>query len=386
LSASVPSAKLRGQANQGKVARTPQASWPAGEKGNTMSNQTLTTVIKERDFEQVVLCRDPGSGLESVIAVHDTTLGPSLGGIRMRSYPTFGDAVDDALNLAQAMTYKAALAGLERGGGKSVINADPAAANRRDLLVAHARYIEALAGRYIPAVDMGTTVEDLELVGRHVTTVSSQRRDPSAMTARGVVAAIRAAVALHDDVTLTGARVAVQGLGHVGEHVARLLSEAGAQLLVTDVDAARVREACQRYGATPVLVDDIIGADVDVLVPCAAGGVIDADTAGTVKARYVIGAANNLLADDALAVTLAQRGIVHVPDFVANAGGLIACDAELHDDDSTLLTRVDGIGQTAAAVLERAAETGQDTVAVAVELATARLERSRAQRPWFASA
>ena len=350
-----------------------------------MNSPTLTTVMTDRDFEQVVLCRDPSTGLESVIAVHDTTLGPSLGGIRMRSYATFADAVGDALNLAQAMTCKAALAGLDLGGGKSVINADPAAANRNDLLAAHARYIQTLSGRYIPAVDMGTTVEDLELVGQYVTTVSSQRRDPSEMTARGVVAAIRAAVALHDDVTLSGARVAVQGLGHVGEHVARLLSEAGARVLAADVDAERVRLVCQRYGATATPVVDILAADVDVLVPCAGGGVIDADTASTVKARYVIGAANNLLADDVLALTLSQRGIVHVPDFVANAGGLIACDAELRDDDSTLLERVDGIGRTSAAVLQRAAETGQDTVTVAVELATARLERSRHQRPWFAS-
>src|ERR1700753_1575777 len=155
-----------------------------------MNSPTLTTVMTDRDFEQVVLCRDPRTGLESVIAVHDTTLGPSLGGIRMRSYATFGDALSDALNLAQAMTYKAALAGLDLGGGKSVINADPAAANRDDLLAAHARYIQALSGRYIPAVDMGTTVEDLELVGQYVTAVSSQRRDPPEMTARGVVAPI----------------------------------------------------------------------------------------------------------------------------------------------------------------------------------------------------
>jgi len=350
-----------------------------------MNNPTLTTVMTNRDFEQVVLCRDPGTGLESVIAVHDTTLGPSLGGVRMRAYPTFADAVGDALNLAQAMTYKAALAGLDLGGGKSVINAAPSAAGRRNLLLAHARYIEALAGRYIPAVDMGTSVDDLELIGRHVTTVASQRRDPSEMTARGVVAAIRSAVALHDDVTVSGARVAVQGLGHVGEHVTRLLSEAGAQVLAADIDPARVRAACRRYGATAAPVQDVLAADVDVLVPCAAGSVIDAGNAGTVKARYVIGAANNLLADDALAVTFARRGIVHVPDFVANAGGLIACDAELRQDDSTLLSRVDAIGDTAAAVLRRAAETGQDTVTVAVELAAARLGRSRARRPWFAA-
>lgn len=356
---------------------------PIAKEGIPVSPLSLTTTMIDRDFEQVVLCRDPESGLESVIAVHDTTLGPALGGIRMRAYADLRSALADALDLAEAMTYKAALAGLDLGGGKSVIRADPAVRNRRDLLAAHARFINSLGGRYIPAVDMGTTVQDIELVGQYVPRVSSQRRDPSYFTARGVVASIRAAVRISDQTSLTGARVAVQGLGHVGRLAVALLVEEGAQVVVSDVDADRVHGVVNEFGVTAVPVDDILGADVDVLCPCAAGGVVDEVVVDALKARYVIGAANNMLTSRAVAALLADRGVVHVPDFVANAGGLIACEAEVRGDDSTLLDKVDGIGDVAAAILHRTLEIGADSVSVAVELARTRLNTRRAQRPFF---
>lgn len=339
---------------------------------------SLTAELAERDFEQVVLCRDPEAGLTSVIAVHDTTLGPSLGGIRMRAYPDQEAAVADALNLAEAMTYKAALAGLALGGGKSVINLDPHAADRDRVLAAHARYIAALGGRYIPAVDMGTTVADLDLVGRYVPTVSSQRRDPSYFTARGVVAAIRAAV---DRTDLAGLRVAVQGLGHVGAHVATMLADDGAELVVSDVDEQRVAAVGDR--AVAVSPEEILGADVDVLCPCAAGGVIDERAITGMKARHLVGAANNVLADRSVAVALAETGIVHVPDFVANAGGLIACEAELRGDDSTLDADVDRIAETSGEILRQARRSGKDTVTVAIDTARALLATHRERRPYF---
>jgi leucine dehydrogenase len=344
---------------------------------------SLTEAMRARDFEQVVVCRDPGVGLESVIAVHDTTLGPSLGGIRMRAYADHDAALADALDLAEAMTYKAALAGLDLGGGKSVINADPRSANRNELLAAHARFIGSLGGRYIPAVDMGTTVDDLDLVGRYVQRVSSQRRDPSPYTALGVVESIRAAVQLDGRPGLDGVRIAVQGLGHVGQHVAKLLAEAGAHLVVADINDTAVRAARDDLGATVLPVEDIMGADVDVLCPCAAGGVIDAQVLDRLKARYVIGAANNVLTSATVAVALAERGVVHVPDFVANAGGLIACAAEVHGDDSKLSADVERIAETTTVVLRRAAETGRDTVSVAVEIGRDRLAARRAERPRF---
>jgi len=362
-----------------QVARRPQGSV---EKNSL----TLTRQLTDRDFEQVVLCRDPASGLESVIAVHDTTLGPSLGGIRLRAYPSQDAAVADALDLAEAMTYKAALAGLELGGGKSVINADPNSPRRRELLAAHARYIGALGGRYIPAVDMGTTTEDLELVGRYVPTVASHRRDPSYFTARGVVASIRAAIDLTRGTDLRGVHVAVQGLGHVGRHVVAMLAEEGARLTVGDIDAERVRAVRERFEVTAVPAEDVLVTDADVVCPCAGGAAITEPVLDRLKARHVIGAANNVLADRGLAGALGDRGIVHVPDFVANAGGLIACEAELRGDDSGTLDRVEGIGDTAVEILRRARRTGTDSVSVALELARARLTSRRSGRPWFPSA
>jgi leucine dehydrogenase len=347
-----------------------------------MSHLDVVSAVDQRDFEQLVLCRDPGAGLRSVIAVHDTTLGPSLGGIRMRSYPSHDAAIEDALNLAKTMTYKSALAGLALGGGKSVIDAEPTPRNKARLLPAHARYIASLGGRYIPGVDMGTTPADLDLVNRWVAVVSS-RRDPSESTARGVVRAMAAALAWTNVARLDGVRVAVQGLGNVGRHVARMLHAEGARLVVADVRVDRVRTAVDEFGAEVVPVDDVLLADVDVVCPCAAGRVITEAVVDQLKARLVVGAANNVLAAPELASSLASRGIVHVPDFVANAGGVIACEAEIHGDDSALASKVAAIGDTTTTVLERAAANGEDVVRVAVDMAEERLAAKRANRPTF---
>lgn len=335
----------------------------------------------DSEFERILHCSDDPTGLDSVIAIHNTTLGPSLGGIRMRAYPDHEAAVTDAKRLAEAMSYKSALAGLNLGGGKSVINADPGAANRRELLLAHARHIESLGGRYIPAVDMGTTVDDLDLVGTIVSTVSSKRRDPSDFTARGVVAAIRAAVRSTEGSDLDAVRVGIQGLGHVGRQIAVILAANGAKLAVSDIDEARAREVGAEIGATVVAPAELLAAHMDVLCPCATGGVITEELVEQLTVRYVIGAANNILAEPAVAATLHARGIVHVPDFVANAGGLIACAAEVQDDDSTLHESVENIGTTTETLLRTAETLGQDAVTVAVRLAKERIATRRKPAP-----
>ena len=340
---------------------------------------SLTTDLAERDFEQLVLCRDPGVGLRSVIAVHDTTLGPALGGIRMRRYPNHDAAIADAMNLAQAMTSKAALAGLPLGGGKSVIDADPTGPDKAALVAAHGRYIATLSGRYIPGVDMGMTVADLDLVARTGARVSSQRRDPSWYTARGVVRSILATAGWAG---MPVGRVAVQGLGNVGRHVVDLLIRAGASVVVADLDDARVAAAVAAGTATAP-ASEILTADVDVLCPCAAGGVVDESLLDRLKARIVVGAANNVLAADGVAGALSELGVVHVPDFVANAGGLMACEAELRGTDDGLLEKVDAIADTALTVLRRAAGSHRGTVAEAVDMAHERLTTHRATRPTF---
>ncbi|EXG80635.1 Glu/Leu/Phe/Val dehydrogenase dimerization domain-containing protein [Cryptosporangium arvum] len=326
--------------------------------------------LRDRDFEQLVVCRDPATGLESVIAIHDTTLGPALGGVRMRSYADPEDAVRDAMNLAQAMTYKSAVAGLELGGGKSVINAPADSPRRDDLLAAHARFIASLGGRYIPGADMGTGAADMDLIARYVPRVSS-RRDPSRFTARGVLRALDAAASWAG---VPVRRVAVQGLGKVGSHLVELLRARGVDVVVADVDASRVR------GLDAVGVDEILAADVDVVCPCAAGGVLTEAVIDRLKARVVVPGANNALAADADAAMLAARGIVFVPDFVANAGGVIACEAEVKGTDDAIEAKIDAIGATTESILERASRHGTDPLTEARSLAARRLST---HRPYF---
>ena len=338
--------------------------------------------LQTRDFEQLVVCRDPGTGLESVIAIHDTTLGPALGGVRMRRYDDPEAAVRDAMNLAHAMTYKSAVAGLDLGGGKSVINAPSDAVGRDGLLAAHARFIASLGGRYIPGADMGTGAADMELLARHVTRVSS-RRDPSRFTARGVLRALDAALQWSGAEDLCGQRVAVQGLGKVGTHLVELLRARGAEVIVTDIDPHRVRRMIDEHGVKAVPVDDILSTDADIVCPCAAGGVLTEAAIQQLTARVVVPGANNVLAPDADAGMLAARGIVFVPDFVANAGGVIACEAEVKGTDDGIEAKIDAIGYTTTAILEEASQRGIDVVTVANMLAVRRLDERRQQRPYF---
>ncbi|MDV6212769.1 Glu/Leu/Phe/Val dehydrogenase dimerization domain-containing protein [Rhodococcus erythropolis] len=329
---------------------------------------------KDSDFEDVVHCYDERTGLESVIAVHDTALGPSLGGIRMLQYPDHAAVVADAKRLAEAMSYNSALAGVEFGGGKSVINARSDVWNRDELLLAHGRKIEELGGRYIPAVDMGTVVADLDLISTVVSTVSSRRRDPAEFTARSVVAAIREAVQTTEGTDLAGKRVGVSGVGQVGSQIAFLLAAEGALPVVADIDEKRSRRVAAQIGATIATPRELLTADCDVLCPCAVGGVITEAVIDGLRTRYLIGASNNMLADPSLAVNLRTRDITHVPDFVSNAGGLIACAAEVDNDDVDLRARVERIsGDTTRTLLAHAADRGLDTVTVAMQLARERM-------------
>lgn len=332
--------------------------------------------LAEQDFEQLSIQRTE-NGLASIIAVHDTTLGPALGGVRIRKYESDDAAAADAMRLARAMTYKAALAGLALGGGKSVINADPRSEKTRGLLEAHGRHIALLGGRYIPGADMGTGPADLKVIAEHAPRVSSDGRDPSPYTARGVVASI-SAVATHlgrDGVD--GLRVAVQGAGNVGLGIVKLLTAGGATVLVADPDPERVRLAVEDFGAQASSLEEILHADVDVVCPAGPGLVIDERTVDRLKAVALVGAANNMLASPEAGAALIARGIVHVPDFVSNAGGLISCDAELNGL-TDFVGKVDRIGDVVIEILDRARATGVDSSTVAIELAERRIAEVRA--------
>jgi glutamate dehydrogenase/leucine dehydrogenase len=330
-------------------------------------------------YEQVVFGHDRDTGLRAIIAIHDTTLGPSLGGVRMRPYPTEEEALTDVLRLARAMTYKFAAAGIDLGGGKSVIVGDPTTDKDEALLRAYGRLVATLGGRYIPGIDMGTTQDDLRTIGREADPVSCTGVDPSPYTALGVFATIRACVR-HVDGTddLDGVRVAVQGVGHVGEPLARDLAESGAELVLSDVDTDRAGQLAAALGAETAPPDEILATPCDVLAPCAIGGVVDEVSLPLLKCRVVAGGANNILADPGHADDLRRAGIIYAPDYVANAGGVILLDVErAGQPPERARERCLTLGDRILEILRRADEDGITTVEAADRLAEARLEEAR---------
>jgi leucine dehydrogenase len=342
--------------------------------------------------EQVNFFYHRESGLKAIVALHDTTLGPALGGCRMWPYPTEADAVTDVLRLSKGMTFKAAMADLPYGGGKTVIIGDPRTGKSEALFRALGRAIDSLGGRYYTGEDVGTAPEDMNRVGEETAYVlGSTRRggsgDPSPVTARGVWTGIRAAVAhrlRRDD--LEGVRVAIQGLGHVGYNLARLLAEDGARLIVADIDQTRAERAADELGATAVGASAILSTECEVLAPCALGGVLNDDTIPRLACGIVAGAANNQLLEDRHGAALHARGILYAPDYVINAGGLINIALELQPggyDRARALAQVAGIGGTLAEVFARAARAGMPTHEVADRIARERLAagRERQSRP-----
>jgi leucine dehydrogenase len=335
------------------------------------------------DHEELLVRRGRRSGLYSMVAVQSTARGPALGGCRMWAYDDARAAMRDALRLSRAMTLKSSVAGLPLGGGKGVIvlPADGArltAARRRDALLDFGETVDALGGRYVTAEDVGTSARDMEVIARataHVTGLSRRRGgsgDPSPWTALGVQEAIRVSVreALGVE-TLAGRSVAVIGLGHVGARVAKLCARAGARLVVADVDPAK-RALARELGARWVAPRTALLADVDVVAPCALGGLLDHETVPELRCRVVAGAANNQLADDGIADLLHARSILWAPDFVANAGGIINIAVELEPegyDPRRARVRVRGIGDTLARVYADARAIEATPLTAAHELA-----------------
>jgi leucine dehydrogenase len=336
---------------------------------------------RELGHEQVELLRDRATGLVAIVAIHDTTLGPAVGGTRMRSYAALDDALDDALRLSRAMTYKAALADLPYGGAKAVIVGDPARDKRPELLIAYARAVDRLRGRFVSGGDMGIDPRDVEILARHTPVFPlvppGASVGPSDLTAIGVREAVRE-VARRLGHGLDGLHVALQGLGEVGARLARLLHAAGARLTVTDVDFARVARAVEELGAAAVAPDLVYDVECDVFSPNAAGGVIDDATLPRLRCRAVVGAANEQLRDARHAEALAARGILHAPDFVANAGGIISLLFEQGVADETeVIAHTRRIGERLREILDRAAAEGAAPERVAERLAQERVAAAR---------
>jgi leucine dehydrogenase len=290
----------------------------------------VTELMTAKGHEELVFVADAPSALRAIIAVHSTALGPSLGGIRFWHYPSEHNAVVDVLRLSEAMSLKAAAAGLHQGGGKAVVLVDDPDASRADsLLQAMGRAIDDLGGRYIAAEDVGATPHDMQVIASETPWVTGLEGpggsgDPSPMTAYGVVEAMGAVLEeLDGKAAVAGNRVVVDGVGHVGTHLARLLAGAGARVAVADVNRERVDILVREIGAEPLPVERALEEPCDILAPCALGGVLNEKTIPRLQCRAVCGAANNQLADAADDDALAERGIMYAPDFVVNAGGII---------------------------------------------------------------
>jgi len=333
--------------------------------------------------EQVVFCQDRGSGLRAIVAVHSTRLGPALGGTRFYPYTSEDAGLEDVLRLARAMTYKAAAAGLDLGGGKAVIFGDPAKDKSEPLLRAYARYVDALGGRYITAEDVGTTQADMDLVRRETRFVTGVSRelggsgDPSAATADGVLWAMKAvALRLWGDTSLVGRHVALAGVGKVGSALLAHLVEERARVTVADVTPAAVERAVSQTGAQAVGVEKIHAVDCDIYSPCALGGSLNADTIPDLRCAAVVGSANNQLADESVASLLADAEVLYAPDFVANAGGLINIAQELAPGGyrpEPARAAVRRIFETVSTLLDAADQAGISTAEVANRLAEQRI-------------
>ncbi|MCW8906901.1 MAG: amino acid dehydrogenase [Sedimenticola sp.] len=337
------------------------------------------------NHEQVVFCHDAASGLKAIIAIHNTNRGPALGGCRMYPYASEAEALNDVLRLSRGMTYKSALADLPLGGGKSVIIGDPRKQKTPALMRAMGTAVERLAGRYIVAEDSGTSVADMQQIGqmtRHVSGIADKydsqgnRRsgDPSPMTAHGVFVGIRSSVRHQlGRSDLQGIRVAIQGVGNVGQHLARELHRAGAELWVSDINSEAVERMVDELGAIPVSGKEVVNLDVDVFAPCALGAVLNDETIPRLQARVVAGAANNQLEESRHGQMLAERGILYAPDYVINAGGVIDVCYEGRDiGQSEVLHKVNAIGDTLDEIFRRAQRLQRPTHEVADQLAEER--------------
>jgi valine dehydrogenase (NAD+) len=344
--------------------------------------------------EQVVFCHDRGSGLRAIIAIYSTALGPALGGTRFHPYESESDALGDVLRLSKAMAYKNALAGLDHGGGKAVIVGDPATDKTEALLRAYGRFVQGLGGRYVTACDVGTYVEDMDVVARECSHVTGRSAadggagDSGVLTAYGVHQAMLAA-ALHrwgvDG--LAGRRVGIAGVGKVGRHLVEHAVDAKAEVVITDVDASAIDHVRACHPDVEVVADNetMVRTELDVYAPCALGGVLDDDAADALRAQIVCGGANNQLAHDRVADRLHARGVVYCPDFLVNAGGVIQVADELHGYSfDRAQARTTRIHDATLAVLRAADAEGTTPLHAASRLAEERMARlPETRRIWI---
>ena len=348
--------------------------------------------MESRGHEQVVFSNDPITGLKAIIAIHDTTLGPALGGCRMWNYKKESDALRDVLRLSKGMTYKAAVAGLDLGGGKSVIIGDSKTMKNEYLFRSFGRFVQGLGGRYITAEDVGTSVSDMEWVRRETKYVTGISRalggsgDPSPVTALGTFTGMKACVnRVFGSDSLKDRKIAIQGIGNVGSHLVELLHKAGAKLYISDIDEEKLKPVAKKYRCKVVNNDKIYELDVDIFAPCAMGGIINDETIPKLKCAIIAGAANNQLEKEKKhGKDLLDMGILYAPDYVINAGGLINVYNELQGyNRERALTQAEDIYQILTEVLDFAEREGVPTPIASNRYAEDRIKGIRSLKKTF---
>ncbi len=339
--------------------------------------------IAESDHEQIVFCNDPETGLKAIIGIHNSTLGPALGGCRMYNYSSDQEALTDVLRLSRGMTYKASISGLNLGGGKSVIIGDPNSQKSEAFFRKFGRYIQSLNGKYITAEDVGTTTKDMEYIKMETNNVVGLPKvhggggDPSPVTAYGVYLGMKAsAKQVFGKEELTQKKILVEGIGKVGMYLLDHLSKENAQILVSDINQHNLKKAANKYGAHVVDTENIFEQDIDIYAPCALGATLNSDTIPKLNAKIVAGAANNQLADEDIhASMLMDHGVLYTPDYLINAGGLINVYTELngyHQESAMNLT--ENIYQVSNEIIKKARDENVSTNLAANRMAEERIE------------
>ncbi|WP_413997633.1 Glu/Leu/Phe/Val family dehydrogenase [Flavobacterium sp. W1B] len=338
------------------------------------------------DHEQVVFCNDKDTGLKAIIGIHNSVMGPALGGTRMFNYATEWDALNDVLRLSRGMTYKAAITGLDIGGGKAVILGDAKTQKTPELMRKFGEFVHSLSGRYITAEDVGMETSDMDIVRDvtpYVTGISESRGgsgNPSPVTAYGVYMGMKASAKQQfgSDI-LSGKKVLVQGIGHVGETLVDYLTKEGAIVTIADINQEKLNEVSSKYNAQIFTGTDLYTADVDIYAPCAMGATINDDTVYKIKAKVIAGAANNQLANENIhGAILQERGILYAPDFLINAGGIINVYAEIaHYDKAEIMRRTENIYNTTLEIFDYAIANGMTTHKAALTIAQNRIDQRK---------
>lgn len=362
------------------------------QKSATASSLSVIEQMSKTDHEQVLFCQDQASGLKAIIAIHNTTLGPSLGGTRMWQYASEAEALTDVLRLSRGMTYKSSLAGLNLGGGKAVIIGDSRKDKSEAMFRRFGQFVDSLDGKYITAEDVGINTRDIEFVAEetdHVAGLPEYRGgsgDPSPVTAYGVYMGMKAAAQQqYGSDSLNGKKILVQGVGHVGEALVNYLTQEGAEVIISDIYQDRVKDVVSKYKVQAVNPVSVYDVDMDIYAPCALGATINDETLKKLKCSVIVGAANNQLEDEAKhGKAVMEKGIVYAPDFLVNAGGIINCYWEVigYNRDAAM-SQTEDIYKTTLEIFKRSADLDIPTYLAANQLAEKRIESIGKTKQYF---